>query len=62
MTCDTITEPTAIWIGFQEGYGDLADFDLYNLKVTIPGHCAGSTVTATTLRMAGLEVPTKELP
>lgn len=53
----TICEPTSVWIGFQDGYGVFPGFDLYNLLVAIPGHPVGSTVTAATLRKAGLEVP-----
>ncbi len=48
---------TSVYRGFQEGFDDVPGFHLYNLLVDIPGHCAGSTVTAKTLRAAGLEVP-----
>ncbi len=35
--------------GFQSGSGSFPGFDLYNLKKDIPGHPAGSTVSADTI-------------
>ena len=55
-----MSSPTSVYRGFQEGCGELPGFDLYNLLVDIPGHCAGSTVTAKTLLAAGLEIPEKD--
>lgn len=57
----TLTQPTAEYIGFQEGCGAVPGFHLFNLLVDIEGHCAGSTVTEKTLIAAGLEVPAKEV-
>ncbi len=56
----TETSPTSVYRGYQPGFDDVPGFDLYNLLVDIPGHCAGSTVTAKTLLAAGLEIPEKD--
>lgn len=42
--------------GFQEGYGDIPGFHLYNLTEDIPGHPKGSTVGRETLAKAGFDV------
>lgn len=45
------------YCGFQPGYGHLPGQHLYTLTADIPGHCAKSTVSETTLRKAGYEIP-----
>jgi hypothetical protein len=54
----------AHFIGRQSGCGFAPDIDLYNLDRDIPGHPAGSTVSADTLRAAGYVVgqPPAALP
>lgn len=54
----------ADFIGVQSGCGVVADIELYNLRADIPGHRAGSTVSAQTLRAAGYVVgqPPAALP
>lgn len=50
-------DAVAVFHGWQQGYGVRPDFALYTLTRDIPGHPAGSTVSARTLAAAGVEVP-----
>ena len=47
----------AKFIGVQDNEGMASNDNLYDLKVDIPDHPKGSTVTAQTLREAGIELP-----
>ena len=47
----------AVFVGLQEGFGDVPSFNLYNLTEDIPGHPAGSTVSQDTLEQAGFVAP-----
>lgn len=45
------------YAGHQEGFGRVPATDLWNLRIDIPGHPAGSTVSTSTLLAAGIKPP-----
>jgi len=49
----------ARFIGTQQGYGMVPDFDLWNLTADLPGHPTDSTVSSETLLKHGYRLPEK---
>ncbi len=58
---DSGTDAPVLYKGYQQGFGTVPGFDLFNLTETIsPQLVKGSTVTADSLRKAGFNVPATE--
>jgi len=51
-----IIDAPAVFIGVQEGAGNVADVELYNLTEDVEGHPSGSTVSRQTLERLGFRV------
>ncbi len=45
------------YVGYQAGFGRVPGQHLYNLKIDLPGHPKGSTVSERTLRELGYKLP-----
>ena len=52
----------AEFLGWQERPHNQRPYALWNLRIDIPGHCAGSTVITATLERAGYHMIEPPLP